>query len=310
MNSVTRLLAGLLTASVLSTPILAQKDDFSAPRDLKPILRIQWHLGRDYPMGIQDSALGYVGGRIVSAGGFTRHPLDILSFHPDAFGGEKSGFTSLSFALDPENQRAGWQRIPEIPGPARQGGAVAVVANAMYVMGGMNYDKPNTYRDTYRLSNSSGSWTWAKLETCRLPWPVYGAAGSSAVLGSKIYLLAAADFFPAAGADAADFHSEAGRQDSPVSKALLVLDTKDLESGWRRLADCPGLPQFDSGVAAADGKIWRLGGIYAPLAKPGGPLGKYNYYTITMLSTAGSTIPPPKNGPACATCLTAATGEH
>ncbi len=140
------------------------------------------------------------------------------------------------------------------------------------------YDKPNTYRDTYRLSNSSGSWTWAKLETCRLPWPVYGAAGSTAVLGGKIYLLAAADFFPAAGADAADFHSEAGRQDSPVSKALLVLDTKDLESGWRRLADCPGLPQFDSGVAAADGKIWRLGGIYAPLAKPGGPLGKYNYY--------------------------------
>src|SRR4051812_21503336 len=44
--------------------------------DLKPILKIDWRLGPDYPMGIQDSAVGEIDGKLVSSGGFTRHPLD------------------------------------------------------------------------------------------------------------------------------------------------------------------------------------------------------------------------------------------
>jgi hypothetical protein len=260
------IVAGLLLSAVAST--MAQQADYSAPTELKPILKIQWRLGPDYPMGIQDSAVGPVVGRIISAGGFTRHPLNVVAQHPDAFGGQASGFTKLAFAWDPANEKAGWQRIADIPGPARQGGAVAVVDDAMYVMGGMNYDAPNTYRDTYQLCNRDGQWVWTKLDTCELPWPVYGTAASTAVIGHKIYLHATADFFQPAGAENADFHSEHGRDDSPVGKALLVLDTRDLASGWKRLADCPGLPQFDAGVAAAGGKIWRLGGIYAPVNKP------------------------------------------
>lgn len=216
-------------------------------------------------MGIQDSAVGFIGGRLVSAGGFSRHPKDVLREHPDAFGGQPSGFTQLAFAMDPADEAAGWQRIPDLPGPARQGPAVAVVDDALYVMGGMNYTEPHTYRDTYRLRSQGGVWVWEELPQAQLPWPAYGAGASTAVVGARIFLTGAADHFRAPGAENADFHSEAGREGSPVGRALLVLDTTEPEAGWQRLADCPGLPQFDAGVAAAGGKVYRLGGIYAPL---------------------------------------------
>jgi hypothetical protein len=244
----------------------AQRPGYAAPDELKPVLKIQWRLGPDYPMGIQDSAVGVINGYLVSAGGFTRHPLNILEKYPDAFGGEPSGFTKLSFALDLSNEEAGWQRIPDLPGHARQGGAVAVVDGAMYVMGGISYDDPYTYSDTYQLRQRNGKWVWRKLRTCQLPWPLYGASDSTAVIGKKIYMYGVADFFRPPGADGPDFHSEAGRDGSPVGRALLMLDTEHLDRGWQRLADCPGVPQFDAGVAAAGGKLYRLGGIYAPLS--------------------------------------------
>jgi N-acetylneuraminic acid mutarotase len=105
------------------------------------------------------------------------------------------------------------------------------------------------------------------METCQLPWPIYGAASSTAVIGKKVYLLGAADYFQGPGADSPDFHSEAGRNDSPVGRAILVLDTAHFQDGWKRLADCPGVPKFDSAVAAVGNKIYQLGGIFAPLAK-------------------------------------------
>lgn len=282
MNTVNRgliALVGIAAACVFATAMSAQETDHSAPTDLKPMLKIQWRLGTDYPMGIQDSALGYLSGQLVSAGGFTRHPLSIVARYPDAFGGEASGFTKLAFAIESGNDARDWQRIADVPGPARQGGAVAVVADTMYVMGGMSYAEPNTYRCTYQMQFRSGAAVWTELKSCQLPWPVYGAAGGTAVIDSKIYLLGAADFFQAPDSAGPDFHSESGRDGSPVGKALLVLDTKNLDSGWKRLADCPGLPQFDAGVAAAGGKIWRLGGIYAPVKKQADlPLGQSAYY--------------------------------
>lgn len=121
------------------------------PSGLEALLHIEWRLGPDYPMGIQDSAVGVLDGKVVSAGGFTRHPLNILTAHPGAFGGQPSGFTKLTFASDPQNEAAGWQRIADMPGQARQGPAVAVVDDVLYAMGGMSYTPPYTYRDAYRL---------------------------------------------------------------------------------------------------------------------------------------------------------------
>ena len=237
----------------------------------KASLKIEWRLGPDYPMGIQDSAVGIVNGKIVSAGGFTRHPRKILATHPDAFGGQRSGFTRLTFVFDPRNEAGGWQRIVDMPGPARQGPATAVVDDMLYIMGGINYAQPHTYRETYRLSARAGKWEWQELPSARLPWPVYGASAGTAVIGTRIYLFGVADFFAAPGVKDADFHTEAGRDGNPVGRALLVLDTARLEAGWTRLADCPGVPQFDAGVSAAGGKLYRLGGIYAPLDPGKGP---------------------------------------
>jgi hypothetical protein len=264
-----RLIVGLLAASAVAVAVRAAGDDYSAPdgKTLRPILKIDWRLGPDYPMGIQESAVGCVGGKIVSAGGFTRHPLDICKRYPKAFGGSPSGFTKLSFVFDPKNESAGWTRITDMPGPARQGPAVAVVDNMLYIMGGLNYTEPFTYRDTYRLQEKHGQWVWQELRTCQLPWPVYGNSGSTCVIRKKIYLFGAADSFKGPGADGNDFHSEAGRDGSPVGKAILVLDTANIEAGWKRLADCPGVAKFDSAVAAAGGKLYQLGGIFAPLAK-------------------------------------------
>jgi hypothetical protein len=243
--------------------------EFKAPSvdQLKPMLKIDWRLGPDYPMGIQESAVGCVGGKIVCAGGFTRHPRDICKKNPKAFGGAASGFTKLSFVFDPKNESAGWTRITDMPGPARQGAAVAVVDNRLYVMGGHNYDKPLAYRDTYRLQEKDGEWIWQELPNAKLPWPVYGAPNGTAVIGSKIYLVGGCDVFIGPGAKEMDFHSEAGRDGNPVGKALLVLDTTSIALGWKRLADCPGVPKFDAAIAAAGGKIYQLGGYYAPVAK-------------------------------------------
>jgi hypothetical protein len=257
---------GALAASALAVAI-ARGDDYSPFNNVGPMLKIEWRLGPDYPMGIQDSAVGCVGGKIVSAGGFTRHPLDVCKKYPKAFSGDPTGFTSLAFAFDPKNESAGWKRIADVPGPARQGSAAAVVNNMLYVMGGHNYDEPFAYRDTYRLQEKDGKWTWEELPAAKLPWPLYGAPSGAAVIGKNIYLLGGCDAFVGPGAKEMDFHSEADRDGNPVGKALLVLDTTNLGAGWKRLADCPGVPKFDAAIAAAGGKIYQLGGFFAPLRK-------------------------------------------
>jgi hypothetical protein len=234
---------------------------------LTPMLKIEWRLGPDYPMGIQESAMGCIHGKIVSAGGFTRHPLDVRKKYPEAFGGAESGFTSLTLLFDPKNESAGWTRIADIPRPARQGAAVAVVNDALYVMGGHNYDDPLVYCCTYRLQEENGQWTWQELPEAKLPWPIYGAPNGTAVIGTKIYLVGGADVFVGPDAKEMDFHSEASRDGIPVGKALLVLDTENIKAGWKRLADCPGVPKFDAAIAAAGGKVFQLGGYYAPVAK-------------------------------------------
>jgi hypothetical protein len=239
----------------------------------KPMLRITWTEGPEYPMGIQDSACAVVDGKFVSAGGFTRHPKDIVARYPDAFDGAANGFTKLTFVFDPARSDAAWTRVADMPGPPRQGAAAAVVGDALYALGGFNYAEPLTYRAAYRLRQERGTWVWRELP-CELPWPVCEAG--AAVIGTRIYLVGAADYFKTPNAQHADFHSEAGRNNSPVGRALLMLDTEALGTGWKRLADLPGTPRFDCGCAAVDGKLYVLGGIYAPVDKGGGDA----YYNV------------------------------
>jgi hypothetical protein len=226
---------------------------------LPRLLRISWSEGPEYPLGIQDSAFGIVGTTIVSAGGFSRHPKDVVQQYPDAFDGQPSGFTRLTFLFDPQKPQQGWTRIADIPGPARQAAAAVVVGSDLYCIGGFNYSEPFSYRFTYRLRNQRGEWKWEKLD-CELPWPVCEAG--TAVIGEKIYLFGGADYYTRPEAKDGDFNSAAGRTGDPVGRALLVLDTRRLEAGFQRLADIPGSPRFNASGGAAGGKVYVLGGVH------------------------------------------------
>lgn len=242
-----------------------------------PMLTITWLEGPEYPMGIQDSACGVVQGKFISAGGFSRHTKDIVKKYPDAFGGKASGFTNLAFSLDLSRPETGWTRIPDLPGPARQAAAAAVVGDALYAIGGFNYTKPHTYRATYRLQKGPDGWAWTDLK-CDVPWPVCEA--NAIVIGDLIYLFGGADYFKPPGASAEEnFFTEAGRGSSPVGKALLVLDTKNPQAGWKRLADFPGMPRSFCSATAAGGKIYVLSGLYSPLPTAARPAGGF-YNTV------------------------------
>lgn len=238
-----------------------------------PMLTITWSEGPEYPMGIQDSACGIVGGKFISAGGFSRHPKDILKQHPDAFGGQPSGFTNLTFALDLADPKGGWTRIADLPGPARQAAAAAVVGDALYAIGGFNYTSPFTYRSTYRLQRTKDGWTWSDLK-CDVPWPVCEA--SAVVLDGKIYLFGGADYFKPAGTSGDEnFYTESGRDQSPVGRALLVLDPQNLAAGWKRLADFPGTPRSFCSASAAGDKLYVLSGLYSPMKTAANPAGGF-----------------------------------
>lgn len=241
----------------------------ASPLAAEQMISISWTEGPEYPMGIQDSACGVVNGLFISAGGFSRHPMDILQQHPDAFGGAASGFTNLVFGIDVARPSNGWTRLPDLPGPARQAAAAVAVGNALYVVGGFNYSAPYTYRSTYRLQHGPDGWVWTDLQ-CEVPWPVCEA--NAIAIGPLIYLIGGADYFRPSGTKGAEnFYTEAGRDNSPVGRALLVLDTRDPAAGWKRLADFPGVPRAFSSAAAAGGKLYVLAGLYSPLPTPSRP---------------------------------------
>jgi N-acetylneuraminic acid mutarotase len=226
---------------------------------LPQLLRITWSEGPEYPLGIQDSAFAIVEGKVVSAGGFSRHPKDIVAKYADAFAGEPSGFTRLAFLFDPSKPDSEWTRITDDPGPAKQAAATAVVGPNLYAMGGFNYTDPFTYTSTHRLRSQSGQWKWEKLE-CDLPWPICEAG--TAVIDDKIYLFGGADFYTQPGAPDGEFNSGSARTGQPVGRGLLMLDTRHTEKGWQRLADIPGSPRFIASGAAAGGKVYVLGGVH------------------------------------------------
>jgi len=163
-----------------------------------------------------------------------------------------SGFTKLAFCVRSKNESAGWNRIADMPGPPRQGPAVAVVDNRLLPWRNQLH-RTADYRDTYRLQNQDGTWTWEKLETCPLPWPATAMQPHGGDLGED-YVCGLADYFLTPGGVEADFHSEAGRGDAP-SAAHCSCWIDGSQGGWQRLADCPGVPSFDS---ALRGGGWQI----------------------------------------------------
>ena len=69
------------------------------------------------------------------------------------------------------------------------------------------------------------------------------------MIGKSIYLLGAADSFQGPVAVGNDFHSEAGRDGTPIGRTLLVLDTANLEelrrgAEWGVVAGAPTNPSL------------------------------------------------------------------
>ena len=230
------------------------------------MVKIDWEFGPAYPMGIQDSALGIIDNTIISAGGFTRHPKDIVRRHPDAFGGEESGFTNVTFALDMSHKPWTWERIADMPAaPPRQGTTPVIVDEAMYVVGGFNYADPFSYRETFKLEKLDGEWVWEKLP-CELEWPV--AEAGAVAIGKNIYLVGGCDYFRAPGGEVEDLLTETGRNGNLVGNGLFVLDAEDPHAGWKRLSDLPGTARMFPGTVALGNLIYVLQGAYAPLNPP------------------------------------------
>jgi N-acetylneuraminic acid mutarotase len=242
--------AAVLPATLCCTTLLAA-DGYAPQRQasLQQMLKITWKKGPDLPQGLQDSSGGIINGRLTSVAGFGQGQKDVPG-KPDKY---PRGFLKKTWGLDLSQPDAGWAAdMPEFPGAARQGLFCAAVNEKLYCWGGINYTKPFTYKDGYRLSKQDGHWVWDPLPDFPRPaaWP-----GICAV-GSRIYVLGGADY------DSETFYTHADRagKNERLGAQFLMIDTADLMSGWKRLADCPGTPRMTPALAAVDGKIFLIGG--------------------------------------------------
>jgi N-acetylneuraminic acid mutarotase len=232
----------------------AADDDHVAPQSqdqLRPMLKITWSRGPNLPQGLQDSEGGVIGNTLITVCGFCSGGLEKDNqVKPGIY---PRGFIKKVIALDLSDKNARWQYLPEFPGSARQGHTPAIVNDQLYLWGGFNYTSPFCYADGWRLSKGQGGWSWDPLPP--LPWNVSSA--STAVIGTKIYLFGGADYDGEVG-----FHTVADRKGGVprLGARLLVIDTQNLDAGWRELPQCPGTPRFVHSFQAAGGKIYLIGG--------------------------------------------------
>lgn len=230
--------------------------------ELRPMLRIHWEKGPSLPQGFQDSAIGIVNGQLVLVGGFCAgRDKDAVPGKPDKY---PRGFLKKGWTLNLKDPKSGWAPLPDLPGIERQALAGAVADNRLFCWGGINYTAPFVYRDGYVLSYESGKWSWGK-NLPALPRPAVWSG--TCAIGSRIYVFGGADY------DSERFYTHADRYGANrrLGASLLVLDTRDVKSGWRKLAECPGTPRMTPGVAVLDGKLHVFGGATGDdnVASPG-----------------------------------------
>ena len=240
----------LLTIAV-SSPTLAAEPSPYAPQpqaSLKRMLTIEWQKGPNLPHGFQDSDGGIIDDTLISVGGF-------CSGRKGVRGKENTyprGFFDKVWCLSLKEPNAAWQAGPKLPGAPRQELFAIDVDGAIYCWGGFSYEKPYCYADGYRLAKEGDTWTWSSVPP--LPWPV--SSSGIATVGSKIYVFGGADY------NLKGFYTQADRDGKTprLGARLLVIDTKDLDAGWKELTQCPGTPRWICGIGAVGGKLYVLGG--------------------------------------------------
>jgi N-acetylneuraminic acid mutarotase len=215
---------------------------------LERILAITWKKGPNLPQGFQDSDGGILGDTLISVAGFCGGNKTTPG-KPDTY---PRGFLKKVFGLDLSAPGATWRSLPEFPGTARQELSCIVVDEKLYCWAGFSYSAPFTYQDGYRLSRTADGWEFDRLPD--LPSPVC-SAGIAAV-GSKIYIVGGGDY------DEKHFYTRSDRSggNKNLGSRLLVLDTRCLDQGWKRLPDCPGSTRMVHAAAAVGGRIYVIGG--------------------------------------------------
>jgi len=214
---------------------------------LEHMLTIRWRRGANLPQGFQDSDGGFVGTTLVTTCGFCSGQ------RADAKPGRyPRGFLKKTWGCDPANAQTGWQRLPDFPGARRQENFAIVVNDVLYCWGGFSYSPPYCYADGYKLFRREGAWQWERLPA--LPWRV--CSSGICAIGTKIYVVGGADY------DTERFYTRTDRagKTERLGARLVVIDTKNTEAGFRRLADLPGTPRWVHGTAAVGGKIYVIGG--------------------------------------------------
>ena len=258
----------LMLAAALLVRCGRAEDALTAPQPKVPrLLSIEWSRGPDLPQGFQDSDGGMVGNRLVTVGGFCSGGLEEDNRRKP--GRSPRGFLKKGWVLELGDLGAGWQRLPDFPGAARQGLSAATVNGSLWYWGGFSYEEPYSYADGWRLSRDDGEWTWDPLPA--MPWK--NATVSMAVLGAQIYAFGGADY------NAEAFFTETDRSGSikRLGSRLLRLDTTDLAAGWREQAECPGTPRWVNAFAAVGGKLYVIGGASGNIVRDGT---SYGYCTV------------------------------
>jgi N-acetylneuraminic acid mutarotase len=213
------------------------------------MLRITWKKGPDLPQGLQDNGAGIIGKALISVGGFCSGQKDVPG-KPDKY---PRGFLKKVWGLDLSQPGARWNDLPDLPA-ARRGPACVAVDASLYCWGGFNYTAPFSYRDGYRLSKQAGHWVWEPLP--ELPNSGVWCPNICAI-GPKIYVFGGADY------DRKKFYTHADRlgNNPRLGARLLMIDTADMKSGWKRLANCPGTPRWLAATASVAEKVYVLGGV-------------------------------------------------
>jgi len=229
-------------------------------KDIPPMLKVTWTRGPNIPQGLQDGQVGIIGDTLVMACGFCSGRTE-----PHKQDRYPRGFLSATWGLDLNARQKGWERLPDYPGTPRQGLGAITLDNAIYFWGGFNYTAPFCYTEGYRLGRHDGKWIWQALP--EFPWRV-GAVGLCPI-GTTIYAFGGADY------DEKRFYTNSDRtgKNERQGARLLVIDTKDLKAGWKRLPDCPGTPRFYGATAGVGGKIYVIGGATGERIENGKNLG-------------------------------------
>ena len=237
-------------------------------KQLRPMLKIEWSRGPNLPQGFQDSDGGFLGTTLITAGGFCSGGLaEDNRRKPGVY---PRGFLRRVWGLDIAAEKPHWQTLPEFPGAARQGLFSAVVGESLYLWGGFSYTEPFSYADGWRLRRTGNDWTWQPLPP--IPWKLTSSA--LCAVDGRIYAVGGADYDGVKG-----FYTEADRAGGTprLGARLLMIDTANLDAGWKLLPDCPGTPRFVHTAQAVAGRIYVIGGATGDLVRDGK---NYGYCTV------------------------------